>query len=173
MIREVPGLLTPEECAALSARIAVTRSDHFTDAGLFENKMWRDEALAADLYDRLCRSGAAPTGALRANNVVMAGVYQPGNAFGLHTDTGLHYDVAARTKTRWTLLVYLNDDFDGGATVFHDPASWAVSRRVTPQTGKALLFDIDLWHAGEVVRSGEKRWVGCEVIGAMPLEAVR
>ena len=93
----------------------------------------------------------------------MSGTYNPGDLFGLHTDTGLYYNPRESLKSRWTLLIYLNDNFSGGETVFYD-TFWKVSKVITPEKGKALLFDIDLWHSGSEVISGTKQF---EIIGKM------
>jgi hypothetical protein len=94
----------------------------------------------------------------------MTGNYCPGQEFNMHTDTGLFYDRKAQEKSRWTLLIYLNDDFEGGHTLFYDDA-WKQTHDIEPVAGTALLFDIDLWHKGDVLQSGVKHWIGCEIIG--------
>ena len=130
----------------------------FTDNGNFKNNKWYDKDLAQFFFDRL---GKKP-GIIRPNNVIMSGKYVPGDSFALHTDTGLFY--SPTEKTRWTLLVYLNDDFEGGETVFFD-LNFKQTRTVVPKRGKALMFDIDLWHKGNEVTKGQKYWIGCEIIG--------
>jgi hypothetical protein len=106
---------------------------------------------------------------LRPNNLIMAGLYAPHDSFGLHTDTGLYFNREENTRSRWTLLIYLNDvaPADGGETVFYNTDTWAEAQRIRPEAGKALLFDIDLWHRGDALLQGEKCWIGCEIIGAM------
>lgn len=161
---EFPGFLTAEECEHFSELVTWTQAAHFTDSGRFTNKKWTDAALANEFFERL---DGRVTGALRANTLIMGAVFQPGDAFGIHTDTGLFYDRALSEKSRWTVLIYLNDDFEGGDTVFYDGDTWAETRRVKPEAGKALVFDIDLWHSGSPVTTGVKRWIGCELIGAI------
>lgn len=166
-IKTYPDFLTPEECAAFRAKIAEKNdADNFTDSGRFDNKMWRDAALADRIHTRLLAlDPTAKDRYLRANNVVMAGHYEVGDSFSLHTDTGLYYDKERKEKSRWTLLIYLNDDFEGGETVFYHTDTWAETHRIRPHTGMALLFDIDLWHSGQPLLRGQKFWIGCEIIG--------
>lgn len=162
-MEEVPDFLTPEECDAFIKLVDQPR-DHvqnFTDVGTFENRKWVDQELADRFVSRL----GSPC---RANKLIMSGKYRPGDSFCLHTDTGLYYNSDTGEKTRWTLLVYLNDDFEGGETVFYDE-SFRETRRVIPKKGKALVFDIDLWHKGNEVRSGVKYWIGCEIIGLLQI----
>ncbi len=170
-IYTIDFFLQPEELAAFREMVLSppAESDQFTSNGLFKNFKVIDLALATRFYERLVASGlVADRGHrfLRANKYVMAGHYRPGDQFSLHTDTGLFYDRKAGEKSRWTLLVYLNDDFDGGQTTFFTDAG-KETVRVQPVAGRALLFDIDLWHRGEEVRGGEKMWIGCEIIGAI------
>lgn len=54
--------------------------------------------------------------------------------------------------------------FEGGETVFFD-SNFKQTRTVVPKRGKALMFDIDLWHKGNEVTKGQKYWIGCEIIG--------
>ncbi len=168
-IYTIDSFLQSEELAAFRKMVLSPppEADQFTANGLFKNFKVIDQALATRFYERLAASGlAADRGCafLRANHYVMAGHYRPGDQFSLHTDTGLFYDRKAGEKSRWTLLVYLNDDFVGGQTTFFTDAGKEMVR-IQPRAGRALLFDIDLWHRGEEVRGGEKMWIGCEIIG--------
>lgn len=102
----------------------------------------------------------------------MAGYYQKEKSFGIHTDTGLYYNIELNQKSRWTLLIYLNDNFDGGETVFYDTNTWNKVCEIKPEIGKALLFDIDLWHSGSPIVDGEKYWIGCEIIGYIIIDNI-
>jgi prolyl 4-hydroxylase len=56
-----------------------------------------------------------------------------------------------RERSLLTLMVYLNEGFEGGATAFHD---FGVA--VRPRTGMALLFQHRLLHEGCEVSAGVK-----------------
>jgi hypothetical protein len=72
--------------------------------------------------------------------------YSPGGHYRAHSDVG------RRTRDRYyTVLCYLNDDFEGGSTQFP-----ALDHSVKPQSGKAILFPSSYLHCGEPVASGEK-----------------
>jgi predicted 2-oxoglutarate/Fe(II)-dependent dioxygenase YbiX len=72
--------------------------------------------------------------------------YSPGGHYRAHSDVG------RRTRNRYyTVLCYLNDDFEGGSTQFP-----ALRYSVAPQSGKAILFPSSYLHCGEPVTSGEK-----------------
>lgn len=85
--------------------------------------------------------------------------YRSGQEFRPHFDAYADMNDKVRQR-RWTVLVYLNDDFEGGETLFP-----LLGVRVVPRTGSALVFDnlrgdmspnpLSL-HAGCPVRSGRK-----------------
>jgi len=57
------------------------------------------------------------------------------------------------------MIVYLNDDFEGGDTVFPDD-----DRTVRPEIGKAILFSPQLRHGADAVISGTKYILRTEVL---------
>lgn len=135
----------------------------FTDSGNFKNHKYIDQDLAEKMFTQL-QTYNLPETFLRPNNLIMTGYYKPGDQFGLHTDTGLYYNEAAKEKSRWTLLIYLNTVENEGSTIFYDD-EWNETQRIYPVKGNAVLFDIDLWHKGEELHSQSKFWIGCEIIG--------
>lgn len=160
----IPHFLTNDECNHYLQMPHSQPTTPFTDSGVFDNKKWDDFALATIFFTKL-QNHIEPTPlATRANTVIMTGSYTPDQQFNLHTDTGLFYNRDANEKSNWTLLIYLNDDFEGGHTLFYDD-EWMLTDTIRPERGKALLFDIDLWHRGDLLTSGTKHWIGCEVIG--------
>ena len=56
-------------------------------------------------------------------------------------------EITPGTCSDRTLVVYLNDDFDGGETGFDQ-----AGLRVRAATGEGVLFDHSLSHAGVIVR---------------------
>lgn len=90
-----------------------------------------------------------------------------GGEYRLHHDCFEHDPLATSASApirinqrAATAIIYLNDDFDGGATAFP-----AMSLAVLPVAGQLLQFDnlLDgqpdpqMRHAGEPIRRGEKR----------------
>ena len=68
-------------------------------------------------------------------------------------------------------MIYLNDNFEGGETVFYteDETSRTKSGNeeictIVPKQGMMLVFDIGLKHKGNEVKSKEKYWFGFEVL---------
>jgi len=77
--------------------------------------------------------------------------YSPGNYFNWHTDLTGGF-VTQRTAT---MIMYLNDDFEGGRTCFLNPAI-----QIQPRRGSALVYyytpEQPLLHCGEPVIAGTK-----------------
>lgn len=164
MIYRLSHFLSSDECEKYMDLIKNNKiSRPFTDSGNFTNNKWIDAELSELFYQKL-QKYEIQDNILRPNNLIMTGKYVVGNVFSLHTDTGLYYDAEKREKTQWTLLIYLNDNFRGGETVFYDD-TWKVTDIIEPQMGMAILFDISLWHKANELLEGEKYWIGCEIIG--------
>jgi predicted 2-oxoglutarate/Fe(II)-dependent dioxygenase YbiX len=72
--------------------------------------------------------------------------YSAGQRFKMHKDGPWMED---GLRSRLTMLVYLNEGFEGGQTQFKEFA-------VTPVRGEALLFVHETWHEGAAVTSGVK-----------------
>ncbi len=73
--------------------------------------------------------------------------YDAGQVFRWHRDGPYRRDNGE--KSRLTFLVYLNDGFEGGETIFE-------STEVHPKAGMALVFAHGLLHEGGEVFSGRK-----------------
>jgi hypothetical protein len=75
--------------------------------------------------------------------------YGPGERHGAHWDTVVELEGGVRSMV--TLVFYLNDGFDGGATEFPE-----LRRTIAPRRGRALLFQHRVLHEATVVTRGEK-----------------
>jgi prolyl 4-hydroxylase len=111
-----------------------------------------DVPLAAELYRRIAPhvppslSNMHPIG---ANERFRCYRYDPGQRFAPHYDGAFHR--SATEESLLTFMVYLNEDFEGGATAFHH-----FEKAVRPKTGTALLFQHRLLHEGCLIHSGVK-----------------
>lgn len=88
--------------------------------------------------------------------------YTPGQYFKPH------YDNISRSihgfVSKYTLQLYLNDDFEGGETAFFgDDEEWKVAYR--PKQGSVLIFDQALRHSGEMLIKGTKYCVRTDILG--------
>lgn len=95
--------------------------------------------------------------------VVMFANIQPNQQFGIHTDTGYEYDKVKNLYSKYTLFIYLNDDYEGGTTTFYTD-DFIERFKVQPKKGRLLCFDIDLFHSGDKVYNGNKMWIGTELV---------
>ena len=109
-----------------------------------------DPALALEVWAR-----TIPFSPPRIRNDVPIGVnerfrfyrYDEQQRFHWHRDGC--FERANGQRSRYTLMIYLNEDFEGGETRFeHDV--------IKPQTGTALFFLHPLLHEGAVVMRGTK-----------------
>lgn len=179
-IYRFPSFLTPAECA----HVAQASSDLLEPAAVF------DPASGRQVAHPVRTSDAAVIGPMREDLVVRAinariaaasGTdigqgealtvlrYRPGQQFRLHSDA-LPVSRNQRVKT---LLIYLNEGFAGGETLFPDH-----KLTVKPAAGDALLFantldeqrpDPRSRHAGLPVTQGVK-WLATRWIRARPFD---
>lgn len=120
--------------------------------------LWKKVSNKIENYDNMKQD----LGIQDVSKYTMSACYGPGGHFGLHTDTGLIDDIK-KLESKYTMLIYLNDNFEGGETVFYDD-NFRKTVQITPKTGMALFFDISLWHKGCPIQTGEKYWVVTELM---------
>jgi hypothetical protein len=73
------------------------------------------------------------------------------------------YDKINNLYSKYTLLIYLNDDYEGGTTTFYTD-TFIERFKVQPKKGRILCFDIDLFRSGDRVSNGNKMWIGTELV---------
>ena len=84
--------------------------------------------------------------------------YSPGQFFKAHYDVvcNIEFNIASRLS----VLIYLNQDFEGGRTNFldgnnkHGPTK--ISYSVQPKIGTGVFFEHDTLHEGEILSKGQK-----------------
>jgi len=180
LVWTVPELFSAEECASIVQGVAgaewlaatVNRAEgRKVDAKLRDNTIAivRDAALADELFRRTRPHVPARMDAEldRTGRVEMevAGVFLPlrvyryegGQHFGPHEDQS--YFGPNGEVSLLTLIVYLNEGFEGGNTEFPEQ-----HRTIVPKTGTALLFQHRVLHAGNRVESGTKLLLRSDVL---------
>lgn len=98
--------------------------------------------------------------------------YEVNQEFKFHRDA--QYTQSMNVKSSHTLLIYLNDDFEGGDTIFRIPtktfinSGYSINKElevigndyiditIKPEKGMGILFDQRLLHAGTKIISGTK-----------------
>lgn len=189
-VRAIDGFATPAECAWLIAlarsglrRAQVYRQDTagYTDSGTRTNSEADYTFGNADLVLRLIIERISRAIGLPMCHFEVAKLlhYEAGEQFAPHHDfqdpaiPALAREVARRGQRVATVLVYLNDDFEGGETEFP-----RLGLRHRGATGDALLFanvrpdgtlDHDSLHAGLPPTRGVK-WVLSQWIRSRPVD---
>lgn len=82
--------------------------------------------------------------------------YSPGQKFNMHKDGK---QTLSGQQTLMTILVYLNQEYIGGATRFRQD-----DLTINASTGSALIFEHQLWHQGTPIISGTKYILRTDVI---------
>ncbi|MCH2045898.1 MAG: 2OG-Fe(II) oxygenase [Saprospiraceae bacterium] len=97
--------------------------------------------------------------------------YAQGQTFAPHVDTRM--SLANPKQKDWltlfSVMIYLNDNFTGGATTFFDrrkrrSKQLTINRVIRPKTGMGLVFDHLLFHEGSVVDKGIKYAIRSDLI---------
>jgi predicted 2-oxoglutarate/Fe(II)-dependent dioxygenase YbiX len=86
--------------------------------------------------------------------------YVSGNYYMPHSDTGLN-----RNDRYFTVVCYLNEDFEGGETSFPQ-----LNYRVAPRPGKTVIFPSTYMHCAEPIASGEKYILVSWLTGPAPIQ---
>jgi prolyl 4-hydroxylase len=164
LIFEIQDILTETECAQWIARIRSTGTEPATinttrgakiDAQIRNNRrvIFDDPECANDLFDRV--KNRVPQ---EIHGMILSGInerlrcyeYLPGHRFAPHSDGAFIRN--EDEQSRYTYIIYLNHEFEGGETVFLvEPEV-----RIKPRTGAGLFFQHPIIHEGAVVTSGTK-----------------
>lgn len=176
----VDGFLTKSQCDALiqaaeqggfeaatvrlpggpQMRTDIRNNDRYMvdDFGL-AGELWKGAELFTDAFD-------FDTEPACLNERIRFYRYDPTQRFKRHRDGT---ESIRGMTSRLTFMVYLNDDFDGGATVFSDSHEADGERAedtisIEPKTGTALFFIHHLWHEGQVLIEGRKYVLRTDVL---------
>jgi len=169
-------VLTAAECAAMIERIEATGPAPAPITTAFGPVMkpsirnntrviFDDPAYAEFLFDRI--KAHVPQEFLHrklvgANERLRCYRYDPGQYFAPHADGAFVRDDQERSF--YTFMVYLNEDFEGGATTFLTEPE----KIITPKTGMALFFQHPITHEGSEVTRGTKYVVRSDLMYRYP-----
>ncbi len=90
--------------------------------------------------------------------------YKPSTFFKSHFDYG-HHPCIRTNRSMKTCMLYLNEDFEGGETIFYfktDKEGEEVFK-LKPKTGMCLIFNQKIWHEGATVTQGLKYFVRTDI----------
>lgn len=95
--------------------------------------------------------------------------YNIGMELGNHMDGSIKINNIDRNiymKSEETLLIYLNNDFTGGKTYFMSEYgdNATILKTVIPSQGKALILKQNVWHKGEIIKTGTKYLLRTDIL---------
>jgi predicted 2-oxoglutarate/Fe(II)-dependent dioxygenase YbiX len=175
VFRYIPNVLTPAECQEIikmsegkleDSTVYNSSNDKLDTNTRISKQCWLDDS--SSVVNKISERASAETGTSKKNQELLQVVrYTDGGFFTPHYDAckgDPEYckRMNAETGIRYvTFLVYLNDDFEGGNTVFPK-----LGKSVKPKQGDAILFYntrdgqiIDeSFHGGDPVIKGTK-WI--------------
>jgi hypothetical protein len=140
---------------------SVVRREYRSAESFFPSERWApkrefDRKIKGVVRPLVRRAWLADLKAVRDTHVVR---YSPGGFYVPHIDT-----VPGEEYRYFTVLCYLNEDFEGGWTSFP-----LLNFSVRPRTGKAILFPSTYLHCAEPVGSGEKYVIVTWLTGPPPI----
>ena len=90
------------------------------------------------------------------NKYIRLSKYEPGQFFGIHKD-GINFDKDNKQNMSYaTLNIFLNEDFEGGETIFYTNDKKTVTLKCIPKTGRGSFFYSQQFHEGAKLLSGYK-----------------
>jgi hypothetical protein len=122
--------------------------------------IWDSQELSDSLYERVKDlipqdiDGWKPHG---LNERFRFYRYKDGQRFKPHMDGA--FKRSDSELSLLTLLIYLNDSFEGGSTYLI-----GLNENIIPQTGKLLIFDHKILHSGQPVTAGVKYVIRTDVM---------
>ncbi|RQO32274.1 oxidoreductase, 2OG-Fe(II) oxygenase [Taibaiella sp. KBW10] len=137
----------------------------FTGIRNNERIMYDDPGLAAKLWEKAkAFIPASINGGMARgfNEMFRFYKYSERQRFKQHRDGSFKRN--ERERSCLTFLIYLNEGFEGGATIFED------GTEIAPVTGQALVFLHPLKHQGSMVSSGCKYVLRTDVLYLFPNE---
>ena len=90
------------------------------------------------------------------NSHIRLSKYDPSQFFGIHKD-GINFDKNNKKRMSYaTLNIFLNDDFEGGATTFYEKDKKTIKYVCNPKKGSGAFFYSQQFHEGNIIKSGNK-----------------
>ena len=90
------------------------------------------------------------------NSHIRLSMYDPKQFFGIHKD-GINFDKNNKQRMSYaTLNIFLNDNFEGGATTFYEKDKSTVKFVCKPRMGSGSFFYSQQFHEGNKIISVNK-----------------
>ncbi len=192
LIQTVDDVFSPDECRALIERshqhdyevaaitISRTQSEVRTEVRNNQRVIYDSHDLAAEIFARV-----KPHLPEWLHNWQLDGLnerfrfylYEHGQTFKPHYDAS--YESETWRSSQLTLLIYLNDGYEGGETIFYRdsgmlrPCLETRVATIAPKQGQILIFEHQQLHEGAPVISGQKYVLRTDVMYQYPLVQIR
>ena len=124
--------------------------------------MFKDEQLAHSLWERSLPFLVKQAGVYKTiglNELMRVYKYSKGQRFKMHRDGS--YERNHKECSFYSFLIYLNDDFEGGNTIFK------TGEVIKPKKGTALVFYHSILHEGKEILNGTKYVLRTDVMYKM------
>ena len=164
----VEGVYTEAECRNFIDLIERSAPTLATNNPLYRDQdrvVQDDPEISEELFGRLRPHLPERMGVLRLvglNERLRMYRYRAGQRFEPHMDHW--YRPSIRQVTLHTVLVYFNDDFEGGETRFQEQ----IEQTIIPRRGMVAIFQHKIRHEGCPVRRGVKYAMRTDVIYGAP-----
>lgn len=156
----IDGILTKEQCLNyISMFDDPNNVEHINDKHRkYYRVQFKDEELAAELYEKV--QSYIPKKIKKIcvgmNKYIRLSKYEAGQFFGIHKD-GINFDEDNKQNMSYaTLNIFLNDDFEGGATLFYKNNKKDLTLKCVPKTGRGSFFYSQQFHEGAKITTGYK-----------------
>ena len=164
LLWSVDDVYTKEECDRFIELIERSSPTLATNNPLYRDQdrvIKDDPAIAEELFRRLYHHLPKQINTLKLvglNERLRMYRYRRGQKFEPHMDHWYH--PSENQITLHTVLVYFNDDFEGGETRFQEQ----IEQTITPKRGTVAIFQHKIRHEGCPVRRGIKYAMRSDVI---------
>ena len=124
----------------------------------YHRVQFQDKELARQLYEKV--KHYIPKKIMKIsvgmNSFIRLSKYEPGQFFGIHKD-GINFDHENKKNMSYaTLNIFLNDNFDGGETIFYENNKKTITLKCKPKRGRGSFFYSQHFHEGAKLIKGYK-----------------
>lgn len=118
---------------------------------MFYSTRYYDDEFRSKLWERI--KNLLPENAYGILPKITLSMYNDYGFFPMHQDVQYEHE---GMFTKFTLNIFLNEDFSGGETDFFMDNKTTLRLSAKPKTGRGALFDEVIWHRGNTVTNGRK-----------------
>jgi len=124
----------------------------------YHRVQFQDSELADKLYDKV--KNYIPKKikkiAVGMNSHIRLSKYDTNQFFGIHKD-GINVEKDNNQIMSYaTLNIFLNEDFEGGETIFYENDKRTITEKCKPKTGRGSFFYSQQFHEGAKIMNGYK-----------------